>query len=60
MAGASLPRPAPALGFDRWKSLLARDKKVASGTVRYVLLDAIGKAVISADVGDDTLREFLV
>jgi 3-dehydroquinate synthetase len=40
--------------------LLARDKKVASGTVRYVLLDAIGKAVISADVGDDTLREFLV
>ena len=60
LARASLPTAAPALGFDRWKSLLARDKKVASGTVRYVLLDAIGKAVISADVGDDTLREFLV
>ena len=60
LARASLPTAAPVLGFDRWKSVLARDKKVASGTVRYVLLDAIGKAVISADVGDDTLREVLV
>ena len=59
IARASLPTAAPALGFDRWKSVLARDKKVASGTVRYVLLDAIGKAVISADVGDDVLREHL-
>ena len=60
LARASLPTAAPALGFDSWKTLLARDKKVASGTIRYVLLDAIGKAVISADVGDDTLRELLV
>jgi len=60
LARASLPTAAPALGFDRWKTLLARDKKVASGTIRYVLLDAIGKAVISADVGDDALRELLV
>jgi 3-dehydroquinate synthase len=60
LARAALPTAAPALGFDRWKTLLARDKKVASGTIRYVLLDAIGKAVISADVGDDTLREFLI
>ena len=59
LARASLPTDAPALGFDRWKSLLARDKKVAAGTVRYVLLDAIGKAVVSADVGEDVLRELL-
>jgi 3-dehydroquinate synthetase len=38
---------------------MGRDKKVAAGTIRYILLDAIGKAVISADVGDEVLREFL-
>ena len=54
-----LPTAPPALGFDRWKTLLARDKKVASGTIRYVLLDAIGEAVISADVSDDALRDIL-
>jgi 3-dehydroquinate synthase len=59
IARADLPTAAPALGFDRWKTLLARDKKVAAGTIRFVLLDAIGKAVISADVGDDVLREYL-
>jgi 3-dehydroquinate synthase len=59
IARAGLPTLAPAMGFDRWKTLLARDKKVAAGTVRFVLLDAIGKAVISADVGDDALREYL-
>jgi 3-dehydroquinate synthase len=56
---AGLPADAPELGFERWKALLARDKKVAAGTVRYVLLDAIGKAVIAAGIGDDVLREFL-
>ena len=59
IARADLPTVVPTLGFDRWKSLLARDKKVAAGTIRFVLLDAIGKAVISADVGDDVLREYL-
>ena len=59
VARAGLPVNVPALGFDRWKSLLARDKKVALGTVRYVLLDAIGKAVIVAGLPDDVLAEFL-
>ena len=59
VARASLPTAPPALGFDRWKTLLARDKKVASGTIRYVLLDAIGDAVISADVSDAALRDIL-
>jgi 3-dehydroquinate synthase len=59
VARAGLPTVAPALGFDRWKMLLGRDKKVAAGTVRYILLDAIGAAVIRADVGDEALREFL-
>jgi 3-dehydroquinate synthase len=59
IARAGLPTDAPALGFDRWKTLLARDKKVAAGTIRYVLLDAIGRAVIAAGIEDDVLREFL-
>jgi len=56
---AGLPVAPPALGFDRWRALMARDKKVQAGTVRFVLLDAIGEAVISADVPDDVLRELL-
>ena len=56
---AGLPVEAPALGFERWKTLMARDKKVVAGTVRFVLLDAIGKAAISADVPEAVLREVL-
>jgi len=59
IARAGLPTAAPALGFDRWKTLLARDKKVAAGTIRYVLLDAIGQAAIAAGIEDDVLREYL-
>jgi len=56
---AGLPVAPPALGFDRWCALMARDKKVQAGAVRFVLLDAIGQAVISADVPDDVLRAVL-
>ena len=59
VARAGLATTPPALGFDRWKTLMGRDKKVAAGTIRYILLDAIGQAVISADVGDEVLREVL-
>jgi 3-dehydroquinate synthase len=59
VARAGLQTTAPSFGFDRWKTLMGRDKKVAAGTIRYILLDAIGRALISADVGDDVLREIL-
>lgn len=59
VARAGLPTQPPALGFERWKGLLARDKKVSAGSIRYILLDALGKATISADVDDDALRPFL-
>jgi 3-dehydroquinate synthase len=49
---AGLPVAPPALGFRRWKSLMGRDKKVVAGTIRYVLLDALGRATISEDVPD--------
>jgi 3-dehydroquinate synthase len=56
---AALPVDPPALGFDRWKSLMSRDKKVEAGTIRYILLDALGRAVITSDVSDEVLREVL-
>ena len=59
VARAGLPTQAPPLGFERWKTLLARDKKVAAGTVRFVLLDAIGEATVVTGIPDDVLREFL-
>ncbi len=45
VARAGLPVAAPALGFERWKSLMGRDKKVVAGAIRYVLLDALGRAI---------------
>jgi 3-dehydroquinate synthase len=59
VARAGLPTEAPALGFERWMALMGRDKKVVAGTIRYVLLDALGRAVVSADVPDAVLREAL-
>ncbi|HTQ01539.1 MAG TPA: 3-dehydroquinate synthase [Casimicrobiaceae bacterium] len=59
VGGAGLPVAPPALGFDRWRALMARDKKVRAGTVRFVLLDAIGEAVVTSDVPDDVLRAVL-
>ena len=54
-----LPVEAPRLGFERWMALMGRDKKVVAGAIRFVLLDALGRAVDRADVPDDVLREVL-
>ena len=59
LAQAGLPVDAPALGFERWMSLMGRDKKVAGGTIRFVLLDALGRAAVGTDVPESVLREVL-
>ncbi len=59
VARAGLPVQAPALGFERWMTLMARDKKVRAGAIRYILLNAIGDAFITADVPEDALRAVL-
>jgi 3-dehydroquinate synthase len=59
VAGAGLPVEAPALGFERWKSLMGRDKKVQGGAIRFILLDALGRASITTDVPDEVLRDVL-
>lgn len=56
---AGLPATAPTLGFDRWMTLMGRDKKVVAGDIRYILLDALGAARVRADVSDTVLREAL-
>jgi len=46
VAAAQLPTAPPKIAAPRWLELMGRDKKVADGTVRFVLLDRLGHAVL--------------
>ena len=50
VARAGLPVEPPRLGADRYLELMGRDKKVAAGAIRFVLLRALGDAFVTADV----------
>ncbi len=54
---AGLPTLAPDLGFDKYLDLMGLDKKVEDGKIRFVLLKALGEAVLSADVPAALLQE---
>jgi len=56
---AGLPVEPPRLGVQRYVDLMRRDKKVAGGSVRLVLLDALGAARLRSDVPDGVLRAVL-
>ena len=56
---ARLPVAAPDLGADVYHRLMAIDKKVEHGKVRFVLLKAIGETFISADAPADALAATL-
>ena len=56
---AGLPVAPPALGFDRWMELMSRDKKTESGAMRFVLLNALGRASVCSGVGEENLRAVL-
>ncbi|MCL2875109.1 MAG: 3-dehydroquinate synthase [Betaproteobacteria bacterium] len=47
---AGLPTQGPALGAPRYLELMAYDKKVEAGKLRFVLLRGIGQAVMTGDV----------
>ncbi|MGQ5524732.1 3-dehydroquinate synthase [Chitinimonas sp. PSY-7] len=44
LANARLPVDAPTLGYERWMALMAQDKKVLDGKIRFVLMRSLGKA----------------
>jgi 3-dehydroquinate synthase len=47
---ARLPVAPPALGPARYLELMSHDKKVRAGVLRFVLLEALGRAVVRADI----------
>ena len=56
---ANLPTQAPALGIENYLDLMGLDKKVADGKIRFVLLQAIGKATMTGNYPPDALRDTL-
>jgi len=54
-----LPSSPPSLASDRWLELMAHDKKTQHGTARFVLLTALGAAVVREDVAREDLRVIL-
>ena len=53
---AGLPVRGPVLGADRYMALMALDKKVASGKLRLILLEALGRGVIRDDAPETEVR----
>jgi 3-dehydroquinate synthase len=53
---AGLPVEGPPLPAERYLELMAGDKKAAAGRVRFVLLEAVGRAVIRGDVDERLVR----
>jgi len=59
LAYARLPIAPPEMAYPRWRELLARDKKVTTGALRFVLLTALGAAVISSEIEERELSALL-
>ncbi len=56
---AGLPTVAPQLGLERYLDLMGLDKKVTNGKIRFVLLKALGDAVITNEVPQALLAQTL-
>ena len=57
---AGLPVVGPAWPPERYLELMAGDKKVAAGRLRFVLLEAIGSAVLRDDLDEALVRAVIV
>ena len=59
-----LPVRAEGMQLDEIKRAMALDKKVQSGTNRWVMLEGVGQAVVRQDVPwelvEETLRELII
>ena len=60
VAAAQLPIEPPRIPVERWLDLMGRDKKVEGGALRFVLLEAIGRAVLRGDVAESDVKGALV
>jgi 3-dehydroquinate synthase len=56
---AGLPTRPPALGAERYLELMGRDKKVEGGRLRLVILEALGRAALRADIPADQIAAVL-
>ncbi|MEO6566600.1 MAG: 3-dehydroquinate synthase family protein, partial [Casimicrobiaceae bacterium] len=54
-----VPTSVPVIPVAGWMDLMGRDKKVAAGRIRFVLLDALGKAVVTDAVEQGDLEALL-
>ncbi len=59
LAAAGLPVDPPRLGRARMLDLMSMDKKVKGGELRLVLLDGIGKALVTSDYPRQVLETLL-
>jgi 3-dehydroquinate synthase len=62
LSKAGLPTEAPRVGAAKVLELMQMDKKVLAGTLRLVLLEKLGRAIVTADYSqaalEATLKEF--
>ncbi|HSH07240.1 MAG TPA: 3-dehydroquinate synthase [Burkholderiales bacterium] len=56
LARAGLPVEGPALSPARYLELMAVDKKASAGRIRFVMLEAIGRAVLRDDLDPAAVR----
>jgi 3-dehydroquinate synthase len=56
---AGLPTRPPTLGVERYLELMGRDKKVADGRLRLVVLEALGRALLRADIPEAAIAAVL-
>ena len=57
---AGLPLRGPALAPRRLMELMAGDKKAAQGKLRFVVLEALGRATLRGGVAEQRIREAIV
>jgi 3-dehydroquinate synthase len=60
LSRAGLPVAGPALAPEKLMEPMALDKKVAKGRTRFVVLEAIGRAALRADVDEAAVRQAIV
>ncbi|MEJ7668365.1 MAG: 3-dehydroquinate synthase [Casimicrobiaceae bacterium] len=56
---AGLPIKPPPVPLTRWIELMGRDKKVIAGMMRFVVLEALGRGVVTSAVEDEDLAAVL-